>query len=832
MNYKILIIVFFGFSLIFFGYNEAKAVTTNLMIDMGFGVIGSNFVVFPVSEGNQANTDLNGDADTSDSVLHVYDHGTGMVTNLGIAGFPSVIDGNLVVFTVSEVSQGNTDLNGDLDTSDSVLHVYDHGTGMVTNLGLHGFPSAIDGNLVPFTVSESSQGNTDLNGDADMSDSVLHVYDHGTGMVTNVGLHGFPSAIDGNLVAFTVSESSQGNTDLNGDGDMSDFVVHVYDHSVGLPATNVGLHGFPQLIVGNLLPIQVIESAQGNTDLNGDLDALDGVLHVYDHSVGLPATNLGLAGGAFAIDGNLVSFTVSESSQGNTDLNGDADTTDFGILHVYDHSVGLPATNLGIDAGFTIPQLAGTIVSFSVNEANQANTDLNGDLDALDNVLHVYDHSVGLPATNVGLDTAFSTPQLAGTVVAFSVNEANQGNTDLNGDADTTDFGILHVYDHSVGLPATNVGVDTNFAITPIFGNFVPVLVPEAAQGNNDLNGDLDTSDTVLYVYDHSVGLPATNFGLAGFFQFTNSIFVAISVPEFSQGNMDLNGDLDASDSVLHIISGIPPPDADGDGVPDGNDNCPNNANPFQEDTDGSGIGDACNSATDPDGDEYENSFDNCPNDFNPGQEDEDGDGIGDLCDTYCGKLGNTYAMIIYGTAGNDNIAGTVGDDLIFAKAGNDEVNADAGDDCIFGEDGNDTLRGNDGNDEIHGGNGDDTIRGKDGNDILNGDAGFDNIFGGNGDDTINGGDDGDLIKGQKGADTINGDGGDDIILSHAENDVVNGGAGNDWLWLGPGDDTANGGPGNDVIEGRQGTDTVDCGDGFDAFIDAADSGINCEKDL
>lgn len=43
-----------------------------------------------------------------------------------------------------------------------------------------------------------------------------------------------------------------------------------------------------------------------------------------------------------------------------------------------------------------------------------------------------------------------------------------------------------------------------------------------------------------------------------------------------------------------------PPPDADGDGVPDSSDNCPNDSNPGQGDADGDGVGDVCDSTPDP----------------------------------------------------------------------------------------------------------------------------------------------------------------------------------------------------------------------------------------
>jgi Ca2+-binding RTX toxin-like protein len=75
---------------------------------------------------------------------------------------------------------------------------------------------------------------------------------------------------------------------------------------------------------------------------------------------------------------------------------------------------------------------------------------------------------------------------------------------------------------------------------------------------------------------------------------------------------------------------------------------------------------------------------------------------------TQCESM--TFDRVIFGTLGDDTIAGTAQRDLIYGLSGNDTIDGGPQADCIVGGAGNNVLRGGAGDDVIIGGPGDDTI--------------------------------------------------------------------------------------------------------------------------
>ncbi len=157
----------------------------------------------------------------------------------------------------------------------------------------------------------------------------------------------------------------------------------------------------------------------------------------------------------------------------------------------------------------------------------------------------------------------------------------------------------------------------------------------------------------------------------------------------------------------------------------------------------------------------------------------------------------------IFGTAGDDVIAGGSGNDVVYGGAGDDFLTGGSGHDVLYGGDGDDTVGGGSGNghDVLYGGDGDDFLTGGSGGDVLYGGDGNDVLYGGDGGDVLYGGDGDDVLSGGAGMqDVAYGENGADmyLFLEATGMNVFHGGAGS---W-------------NDVID-VQGADGAAPGDGW-----------------
>jgi len=343
---------------------------------------------------------------------------------------------------VDEASIGaGVDLNGDGDTIDAVLHAYPTDGGPAIDLGVSALRLAVQGDDALAIVSELLQGE-DHNGDGDTTDQVFFYWDSATETLVNTQIEAlFLDDFGGHWVLVRAENVAQ--EDFNGDGDMIDRVPHLYDPDSGT-LQNIGFVVRSQVGFQDKIVLSVDESANGGVDLNGDGDAFDSVLHLYDVQTGV-ATNLVTAlYSTFPMRGGdrLVGLVVSETSQ-NADFNFDGDSDDL-VLGVYD-SVAGTFENSVLALRSPTTYSAGPKLFFTVSEASQGDTDLNGDGDALDTIL--YCHEAGTnDFTSLGYQVGdLFDGGISQDMFLFLVDEEAQGE-DLDGDGLMT-HEVAHVVD-------------------------------------------------------------------------------------------------------------------------------------------------------------------------------------------------------------------------------------------------------------------------------------------------------------------------------------------------------------------------------------------------
>ncbi|HEY2389441.1 MAG TPA: thrombospondin type 3 repeat-containing protein, partial [Candidatus Binatia bacterium] len=546
---------------------------------------------------------------------------------------------------------------------------------------------ALAGRVAAFIELESGEGQCDENGDGDSTDGILRVFEVPGGEVPGLTppravdasplIDGQSLAISNGRVFFRSSEADM-NLDLFPNGVLDDDVLEVLDTAPTSDLTGPGRQG-PLGSATTLCPASAAataagmvaflrpESAVGTPEcpggsLNGpgDTDVTDQVVQLWPGAG--PVQNLGRAATAVALSPTYVAAIVSEAGEGDAgiDLNGDGDTAD-GVAEVHPVTGGSwTSTNLAADS----IQFCGSVLAFISPEAAQgeSGTDLNGDGDASDRVLQLY-----VPSTGVLINTRQAAEEVVcdDEIVAFRTSEAAQNDSDLQGSSEgapTPPAFVLQAWDltRPECLGATPPGDclhNSHQSATPclaevcdprspykVIGHTVKFLTNECEQrgsvtdgcptGGTDLTGDVPPSadDLVIQLFD--ITQPGiTVLGTAGNsdpFQggtgdgsgTGGTVFVSSGrCIETLNSECGTNGDCDSPAfcddgtckrghrtcvSDLDCPPNVPcvkgaagtyvaaSADRDGDGIPDQLDNCPSIPNPDQKDVDGDHVGDAC----------------------------------------------------------------------------------------------------------------------------------------------------------------------------------------------------------------------------------------------
>ncbi|MBL8863152.1 MAG: hypothetical protein JNK02_14240 [Planctomycetes bacterium] len=466
-------------------------------------------------------------------------------------------------------------------------------------------PVAIHGNSIAFLAAEdatSSGGNpgTDLNGDGDVADGVVHVVNSSSRTEFRLGVAATALAWAGASLYFAVDEAQDGR-DWNGDTLLADDVLLHWSEAA--PTTvyvdDLATDAERPFVALNGRLVYAAKSAGANP-LESNLRFLEPAAPLVPVAVLTRDTVGPLFARLLGEDEELVFLTFDETSAGR-DLNGDGDDDDEHVLGLLDgKSVASVARSTGLAVDPTSPRRARSTgandwrVGFLVDEAAQGGVSRNSsavglnfrpsycaanDTDAADDVLAVLEFAewdldpVANPPINHGL-AGRDRLAFAGNYVATIVAESDD-NCDLNDDGDTADRVVrwMQVADDALDpLLPVNVAAQVRalfdapgggHGLYELLDRFV-IVASESAGGNIDANNSIAANlvgwlapATLPPVWDFTHGDTNTQYVEASWvaaLQSQNRLGLAfterIGGSSLNQGTSSQPGDADVLDSI------------------------------------------------------------------------------------------------------------------------------------------------------------------------------------------------------------------------------------------------------------------------------------------